>query len=96
VSDLEFSSKASGPSSRITLRSSSEEDHTATPSVRIPHDDGRCGQVLREYGSFCRKQKREIVDMIQERTADEDMQEKIYEGLTTLLLREDLGSVDKR
>ncbi|MHC4543172.1 MAG: HsdM family class I SAM-dependent methyltransferase [Planctomycetota bacterium] len=58
--------------------------------VRIPCEETECHRVLRKYESFFREQDREIIEMITERTADEDMQEKIYDALKTLILRGDI------
>lgn len=54
--------------------------------VRIPHEEDECLNVFREYDGFIRERERRLRELIAERTADEDMQEKIYDALMPLIL----------
>lgn len=54
--------------------------------VRIPHDESECKRVYEVYQSFIRKRDKKIFEIIEERTADEEMQEKIYEALMPLVV----------
>ena len=54
--------------------------------VRIPHEEKECRRVLRTYGEFVRDREQRIRELIEQRTADEDMQEKIHEALMPLIL----------
>ncbi|MBE0537911.1 MAG: N-6 DNA methylase [Phycisphaerae bacterium] len=53
--------------------------------VRVPHEEGVCRELLGRYEQFVRRRDRAVIEMIQERTADEDLQEKIFEALMPLL-----------
>ena len=55
--------------------------------VRIPHETDECRRVFRSYSKFVRERGKRLSELIAERTADEDMQEKIYEALISLILR---------
>jgi hypothetical protein len=55
--------------------------------VRIPHEEDECLNVFLEYERFIRERERRVRELIAERTADEDMQEKIYGALLLLLPR---------
>jgi hypothetical protein len=54
--------------------------------VRIPHEEDECLNVFLKYERFIRERERRLRELIAERTADEDMQEKIYESLIPLIL----------
>ncbi len=54
--------------------------------VRIPHDESECKRVFQVYQSFIHKRDKKVFELIEERTADEEMQEKIYEALMPLVL----------
>jgi len=56
--------------------------------VRIPHEEDECLNVFLKYERFIREREKRIRELIRERTADEDMQEKIYDALTPLILHE--------
>ena len=55
--------------------------------VRIPHEEDECLNVFLKYERFIRERERRLHELIAERTADEDMQEKIYDALLLLLPR---------
>jgi len=49
--------------------------------VRVPHEEEECHRVHREYADFVFTRNRRIMDLIEERTSDEELREKIYEEL---------------
>jgi len=53
--------------------------------VRVPHEEEECKGVLKPYEEFIEKRNKRLRELIDERTADEDMQEKILESLLPLL-----------
>ena len=55
--------------------------------VRVPHEESECRRVLQKYERFILERDRRIRELIEERTADEDLQEKIYEALMPLFSR---------
>ncbi len=55
--------------------------------VRIPYDDDECARVHTEYERFALHRERQVRAFIESRTADEEMQEKIYAVLMPMLLR---------
>lgn len=55
--------------------------------VRLPHDPEDCQPLYHEYAAFLRRQEVTVRELIANRTLDEDMQEKIYEALMSLMLR---------
>ncbi len=55
--------------------------------TRVPHEDNECRRVYVEYADFVYKRNRKILGMIEDRTSDQDMQEKIYEELLPRLIR---------
>jgi hypothetical protein len=57
--------------------------------VRVPHEDAECRRVLKDYEHFVRDRERHLITLVQERTADEEMQEKIYEALMSLVVQAD-------
>jgi len=54
--------------------------------VRLPHEDVDCQRVLQEYEKFINQQEDQIRQLIKERTADEGIQEEIYNALVPMLL----------
>jgi len=54
--------------------------------VRLPHDPEECRRLYQEYADFLRLRDETIRERIADRTLDEDMQEKIYEALKSLIL----------
>jgi Eco57I restriction-modification methylase len=54
--------------------------------VRIPHEEKECRRVYSEYEHFVRQRNERVRKMIEERSSDEDMQEKIYKSLVSQLL----------
>jgi len=53
---------------------------------RVPYDEDECERVLRDYEEFVRSRDRRIRQLIEECTADEEMQGKIYEALMLILM----------
>jgi hypothetical protein len=49
--------------------------------VRIPHKESDCRSVYEEYRRFIDDRNKRLWQLVENRTADEDMQEKVYEGL---------------
>jgi len=54
--------------------------------IRIPHDDKECRKVLRAFEPFVLDRDQKVRTLINDRTADEDLQEKIYNALMPKLL----------
>jgi len=52
--------------------------------VRIPHEEEECQRVLQEYEKFTRRRDGRLRQLIEDRTADEDMQQKIYDSIMPL------------
>ena len=46
--------------------------------VRVPHDEKECKTVLERYRKFITERDARLLELVEERTADEDVQEKIY------------------
>ncbi len=54
--------------------------------VQVPHEPEECLRVFRSYEEFVNRRDRQIWEMIERRTADEELQEKIYRALMPMLL----------
>lgn len=54
--------------------------------IRIPHEDDECREVLQEFERFINQRESQVRHLIKERTADEGIQEDIYEALAPMLL----------
>lgn len=54
--------------------------------VRLPHEDDECRKVLQRYEEFINKRESHVRKLIEERTADEGIQEEIYKALSPMLL----------
>jgi type I restriction-modification system DNA methylase subunit len=54
--------------------------------TRVPHLGEECHNLLKNYSSFVIKREETVRGLIENRTADEEMQEKIYNALQPLLL----------
>ncbi|MFH2073978.1 MAG: Eco57I restriction-modification methylase domain-containing protein, partial [Pseudomonadota bacterium] len=54
--------------------------------VRVPHEENECRRVLGEYESFVGKRENLLRRLIEERSADEDLQQMIYDALLPLVL----------
>jgi hypothetical protein len=54
--------------------------------VRIPHEEDECRRVLGVYESFIGKRETLLRRLIEERSADEDLQRMIYDALLPLVL----------
>jgi hypothetical protein len=57
--------------------------------VRVPHNKAECRAVFAEYERFVRERDRRLIALVQDRTADEEMQEKIYGALLSLVVQAD-------
>lgn len=55
--------------------------------VRFPRDEEECLRLRQTYGKFINQRNRRMRELIEDRTADEEMQEKIFESLLSLILR---------
>ena len=53
--------------------------------VRVPHDEAECSSTLEKYQQFIGNRDERIKGLIQERTSDEDTQEKILVALMSLI-----------
>jgi len=53
--------------------------------VRAPHEEAECLKVLREFEIFLTGRHQRLWELIEERTADPQMQEKIHQALVALL-----------
>jgi hypothetical protein len=54
--------------------------------VRIPHEEDECRRVLGVYESFIGKRETLLRRLIEERSADEDLQRMMYDALLPLVL----------
>ncbi len=54
--------------------------------VRVPHEEDECRRVLGAYESFIGKRENLLRRLIEERSADEDLQQMIYDALLPLVL----------
>jgi len=52
--------------------------------VRVPHDEAECSRTLGEYREFIDHRDTQLRELVEERTADEDIQEKILSALRAL------------
>jgi len=55
--------------------------------VRIPYQEDECENVLNSYSRFMRQREDRIWQLIEERTKDEDIQQKIYDALIMMLTK---------
>jgi len=55
--------------------------------VRIPRDEAECRRVLDDFSTFIAHRSQRAWELIEARTADADLQEKIMQSLNTLLLQ---------
>jgi len=53
--------------------------------VRIPREDNECKRVKTAFTIFINNRLRRFVELIEERTADEDLQEKILDALLSMV-----------
>ncbi len=56
--------------------------------VRVPHEEQICRDLLAKYDRFIQQRVRYVLELIKDRTADEDMQEAIFEAAMPLLRKE--------
>ena len=54
--------------------------------VRLPHEPEECERLYHEYADFLRRREETVRELIANRTLDEEMQEKIYAALMSLIL----------
>jgi len=54
--------------------------------IRVPHEGDECRRVLQGYEGFINQREDQVRQLIKERTADEGIQEEIYEALAPMLL----------
>jgi hypothetical protein len=54
--------------------------------VRLPHEDDECHEVLQEFERFINQRENQVRQLIKERTADDGIQEDIYNALVPMLL----------
>ena len=54
--------------------------------IRVPHDESECLRVLKNYGEFIHNRGERIKELIQERTSDEEKQEKVLAALMPLII----------
>ena len=55
--------------------------------IRVPARTEECSRVYQEYANFVHKRKNRILEMIEERTSDEELQQKIYAELFPRLVK---------
>jgi hypothetical protein len=55
--------------------------------LRFPHEDQECQNVLDRFGTFIKNRNKHLLQLVKERTADEEMQAKILDGLMIFLNR---------
>jgi hypothetical protein len=55
---------------------------------RFPHEEKECRRVLTEFEKFVQRRERRLWELIEERTVDEEMQQKIYDVLRLLILQD--------
>jgi hypothetical protein len=60
--------------------------------IRVPHEDADAQNLLKDYCEFLDLRKARIQELIQERTSDEDTQEKIEDALMHLIANSGKGS----
>jgi len=59
--------------------------------VRVPHEDEECQRVLDGYLNFVMRRNRRLRDLVEQRTVDEDMQDKIMDALIQLVMQHRSG-----
>jgi len=55
--------------------------------LRIPNEEPECKNVLASYEQYIVERNKQFEKLVKERTADEDIQEEIYEALMNLIMR---------
>jgi len=53
--------------------------------LRVPHTEAECTKVLNEYRDFIERRDKKLREFVEERTSDEDLQEKILSALKSLV-----------
>ena len=51
---------------------------------RVPYEEAECKRVLKEYRDFIERRNRKLLELVKDRTSDEDLQEKILSALKSL------------
>lgn len=54
--------------------------------LRVPCDENECEKLYQEYERFIKRRRKKILELIEERTADEDVQEKVYTLIMNMIL----------
>jgi hypothetical protein len=54
--------------------------------VRFPFEEDECKRVLNQFSNFVEKRRQVVRELIESRTADEEMQEKVYAVIMQLIL----------
>lgn len=52
---------------------------------RVPYEEAECKRVLKEYAAFVERRNRKLLELVKDRTSDEDLQEKILSALKSLI-----------
>ncbi len=55
--------------------------------VRVPHERDECRRVTQQFGSFVEMRDKTVRNLIEQRTTDEELQERILAALLPLLIR---------
>jgi len=55
--------------------------------IRVPHDDTECQRVRVSYEQFLAQREQRLRELIEDRTADEDLQGRVLDALTLLIMR---------
>ncbi|MCL4874806.1 N-6 DNA methylase [bacterium] len=59
-------------------------EHGTRGLIRVPVEAAECSRVFQSYSDFIRARNARLKEIIEERTADEDMQEKVYTLLAAM------------
>ena len=59
------------------------EDHRGL--LRVPYRSNECKRVMAEFEDFVSRRDKKLLELVTERTSDEDLQEKILEALKSLV-----------
>ena len=52
---------------------------------RVPYEEAECERVLKEFTGFIERRDKKMLELVKDRTSDEDLQEKILVALKSLL-----------
>jgi len=56
--------------------------------VRIPREESECNSVFQLFSAFIEKRRQIVRELIENRTADEEIQEKVYSAVMQLILNQ--------